>query len=254
MQGGTAELPRCPQAPEHMLQLVPPSCLAALPPQLWAGLSCGARGQLWALGTVAGTELLPPAPAGTRKTPLTEDSALPSPVCPVLARAASGQSWQQLGPGICTLGSWHCCMGPTSPAQPPHSVWIPAEIQHLCVLPGAWRHLSHHKTPAWRGFTPLSLPCARGALRHGQGRGGMAAVKKQLVGAAGGAEIGENPGQAFPFLGAAGPGWQGTGLGTRSAAELEVSAANGAVPSHGPAASTVLAVHKTCWGVSNSRG
>lgn len=67
-----------------------------------------------------------------------------------------------------------------------------------------------------------------------------------------GAEIGEKPGQALPFLGAAELGWQVTGLGTRCAVELGVSTANeaGWQPSHGPAASTVLAVYETFWGVS----
>lgn len=40
---------------------------------------------------------------------------------------------------------------------------FPAEILHLCVFPGAWRHLNRHKTTTWRGFTsPLSCPVHEG--------------------------------------------------------------------------------------------
>lgn len=214
-------------------------------------LPTGSSG-LWALRLPQNSCLQHQQAPGKRTS--AEDSALPIPACPVLARAASGQSWQQLGPSICTLGSWHCCKGLTSPAQPLHSVWISSRNSPpLCSLvPG---DTSTTIKPQPGEVSPPLSPalCTRGPeTRAGSGRDGGS--QEAAGGGSRGAEIGEKPGQAFPFLGAAELGWQVTGLGTRCAVELEVSTADGAVPSHGPAASTVLAAYETFWGVSNSRG
>lgn len=155
-----------------------PGCSAAIPVGR-TELCCP-----WAaLGTVAAPELLPPAPGRCTSA---EDSALPTPACPLLARPAAGHgagsSWDLAsapwGPGTSAWGR--------HPRQPQHSVWISCRNPPPLCVPWCLETPQLPQNHHLEGFhLPSLLPCARGALRHGQGRGGVAAVRKQLVGAAG---------------------------------------------------------------------
>lgn len=168
MRGGAAELPRFPQDPGHVLELAPPSCLAALPPHLWAGQSCAARGQLWALGTVAATGCKARTAAFSTSRHQENAPQLRIQSCaslPALSWLGQLQDTELAATGIqhLHLGVLAQLHGPDISSPAPAFCIVPAEILHLRVFSDAWRHFNHHKTTTWRWFpSPLSCPVHEG--------------------------------------------------------------------------------------------